>query len=224
MIRNTADVDDRRRFTYDLHAVLWRSGPATLWSVANPPFNQRYIYQPFFENRSPSTTSRDLVTLLDYFLGKRHSTLLEMSDANQNTVSIPMINRSVLRAVLSTQAKIIYYFRPPTWTQFDSNCKHHGYYFDSYSNLHFTIFLIVAIAFPFGSLSILRQVRAIFDVYLFVETWNEISIFNQILQSTFYSSYIRFSPIFVSRRIFSIGVLNFRSFVYRKLFQEWLKN
>lgn len=73
MIRNTADVDDRRRFTYDLHAVLWRSSPATLWSVANPPFNQRYIYQPFFENRSPSTTSRDLVTLLDYFLGKRHS-------------------------------------------------------------------------------------------------------------------------------------------------------
>lgn len=136
MIRNTADVDDRRRFTYDLHAVLWRSRPATLWSVANPPFNQRYIYQPFFENRSSiHSACRDLVTLLDYFLGKRHSPPGQSSSKTlmQNTVSIPTDKPKCLARVILSQNNLLL---PPT--QFDSNCKHHRHYFDSYLNLHFT--------------------------------------------------------------------------------------
>lgn len=136
MIRNTADVDDRRRFTYDLHAVLWRSRPATLWSVANPPFNQRYIYQPFFENRSSiHSACRDLVTLLDYFLGKRHSPPGQSSSKTlmQNTVSIPTDKPKCLARVILSQNNLLL---PPT--QFDSNCKHRRHYFDSYLNLHFT--------------------------------------------------------------------------------------
>lgn len=51
----------------------------------------------------------------------------------QNTVSIPTDKPKCLARVILSQNNLLL---PPT--QFDSNCKHHRHYFDSYLNLHFT--------------------------------------------------------------------------------------
>lgn len=193
MIRNTADVDDRRRFTYDLHAVLWRSRPATLWSVANPPFNQRYIYQPFFENRSSiHSACRDLVTLLDYFLGKRHSPPGQSSSKTlmQNTVSIPTDKPKCLARVILSQNNLLL---PPT--QFDSNCKHRRHYFDSYLNLHFTWQTKI------------KQWNNSFNrgncFLLWIDfDWQDLDFLMEYLQSTFYNSLYKYTFLQFLFRVF----------------------
>lgn len=121
---------------------------------------------------------------------------------------LPIKKKCLARVILSQNNLLL----PPT--QFDSNCKHRRHYFDSYLNLHFTWQTKI------------KQWNNSFNrgncFLLWIDfDWQDLDFLMEYLQSTFYNSLYKYTFL---QFLFLCILLIWWIFVYRKLFQESLKN